>query len=86
MQMAVSAAAESDRRYEVIIDLTEQSYLLRQITSPDLSEVLDEEIIAESKGGVGISCHNVAPICGLLDGIGSIITAQQTSYYRYHFE
>jgi len=45
MQMAVRAAAQSDRRYEVIIDLTEQSYLLRQITSPDLSEVLEEEII-----------------------------------------
>ncbi|MHC4530201.1 MAG: pilus assembly FimT family protein, partial [Planctomycetota bacterium] len=28
MQMAASAAAESDRRYEVIIDPTEQSYLL----------------------------------------------------------
>lgn len=49
LQMASSAAAESERRYEVIIDLTEQSYLLRQITSPDLSEVLDEEIIVENK-------------------------------------
>ncbi len=48
MQMAASAAAQSDRRYEVIIDLTEQSYLLRQITSPDLSEVLEEEIIVEN--------------------------------------
>jgi len=48
MQMAASAAAESDRRYEVIIDLTEQSYLLRQITSPDLSEVLEEEIIVNN--------------------------------------
>ncbi len=48
MQMAASAAAESDRRYEVIIDLTEQSYLLRQITSPDLSEVLEGEIIDEN--------------------------------------
>jgi prepilin-type N-terminal cleavage/methylation domain-containing protein len=48
MQMAASAAAESDRRYEVIIDLTEQSYLLRRITSPDLSEVLEEEIIDEN--------------------------------------
>jgi len=45
MQMAASAAAESDRRYEVIIDPTEQSYLLRQITTPELSEVLEEEII-----------------------------------------
>jgi len=48
MQMAASAAAQSDRRYEVIIDLTEQNFLLRQITTPDLSEVLEEEIIAEN--------------------------------------
>ena len=48
MQMAASAAAESERRYEVIIDLTEQNYLLREITSPDLSEVLEEEIIVEN--------------------------------------
>ncbi|UCC98311.1 MAG: prepilin-type N-terminal cleavage/methylation domain-containing protein [Phycisphaerales bacterium] len=47
MQMAASAAAESDRRYEVIIDIAEQGYLLRQITSPDLSQVLDEEIIVQ---------------------------------------
>jgi len=47
MQMAASAAAESDRRYEVIIDPTEQSYMLRQITSPELSEILDEEIVVE---------------------------------------
>ena len=45
MRMAAAAAAESDRRYEVIIDLTEQSFILRQITSPDLSQVLEEEII-----------------------------------------
>jgi len=48
MQAAASAVAESDRRYEVIIDLTEQGYLLREITSPDLSEVLEEEIIVEN--------------------------------------
>ena len=47
MQMAASAAAESDRRYEVIIDIEEQGYLLRQITAPDLSVVLEEEIIVE---------------------------------------
>lgn len=45
MQSAINAASQSDRRYEFIIDLTEQSFLLRQITTPDLSEVLDEEII-----------------------------------------
>lgn len=48
MQMAASAAAESDSRYEVTIDVAEQSYMLRQITNPDLSEVLEEEIILEN--------------------------------------
>lgn len=48
MQMAASAAAQSDRRYEVIIDLSEQNYILRQITTPDLSQVLEEEIIVEN--------------------------------------
>ncbi len=48
MQMAASAAAESDRRYELIIDPVEQRYTLRQITSTDLSQVLEEEIIAEN--------------------------------------
>jgi len=49
MQMASRAASESDRRYEVIIDLTEQSYMLREISSSDLSEVLEEEIIVENE-------------------------------------
>jgi prepilin-type N-terminal cleavage/methylation domain-containing protein len=48
MQMAASAAAESDRKFEVIVDLSEQTYMLRQITTPDLSEVLEEEIIVEN--------------------------------------
>jgi prepilin-type N-terminal cleavage/methylation domain-containing protein len=47
--MAAASAAQSDRRYEIIIDIGEQSYLLRQITNPDLSEVLDEEIILEDR-------------------------------------
>jgi len=47
MQMAAGAAAQSDRRYEVIIDIPEQRYMLRQITTPDLSLVLEEEIIVE---------------------------------------
>jgi len=49
MQMAASAAAESGKRYEVIIDMTEQTYVLREITSSDLSEVLDEEIIVSNE-------------------------------------
>jgi competence protein ComGC len=57
MQMAASAAAESNRRYEMIIDLTEQTYLLREITSSDLSQVLDEEIILT--GQFGENCRVV---------------------------
>ena len=49
MQMAATAAAESDRRYEVIIDLDEQKFLLREITTPDLTEVLEEEIILQDR-------------------------------------
>ena len=49
MQMAASAAAESDRKYEVVINLDEQYYILRQITNPDLLEVLEEEIIIENE-------------------------------------
>ena len=51
MQMAARAAAESDRKYEVIIDIEEQSYLLREITNPDLSKVLEEEIILSAELG-----------------------------------
>ncbi len=47
MQMAASAAGQSDRRYEVIIDIPQQSYMLREITNPDLTQVLEEEIIVE---------------------------------------
>jgi len=47
MQMAASAAGESDRRYEVIIDIPQQGYMLREITNFDLSQVLEEEIIVE---------------------------------------
>jgi len=48
LEMAARGAAESDRRYEVIIDLTEQTYMLREITSTNVSEILDDEIIVEN--------------------------------------
>jgi hypothetical protein len=48
LQDSVTAASHSDRRFEVIIDLVEQYYTFREITSPDLSEVLEEEIISEN--------------------------------------
>ena len=55
LQTAAVSAAESDRRYEVIIDLPQQTYLLREITTPDLSEVLEEEILQE--GTFGLKCR-----------------------------
>ena len=48
LRMAATAAAESDRRYEVIVDIAQQSFLLREITSPDLFEFLEEEVIIEN--------------------------------------
>lgn len=57
LRMAAAAAAESDRRYEVIIDIAEQNFILRQITSPDLSQVLEEEIIV--KGDFSNDCRVV---------------------------
>jgi type II secretory pathway pseudopilin PulG len=47
IQMAADAASKSNKRYEIIIDLDLQGYLLREITTPDLSEVLEDEIIIE---------------------------------------
>ena len=47
LEMAVRAASESSSRYEVIIDLTEQTYMLREISSTNLLDVWDEEIIVE---------------------------------------
>jgi len=55
MQMAASAAAESSRRYEMIVDLGEQTFLLREISSSNLADVLDEEIITQ--GQFGESCR-----------------------------
>jgi len=49
MQMAVSAAAETGRRYEVTIDLDEQSYTLREYIVPELqADDAEEEIILQN--------------------------------------
>ena len=55
LQMATTGAAQTGRRYEVIIDVSEQTYLLREISGSNLSEILEEEIIAE--GWFGDSCR-----------------------------
>ena len=51
LESASTSAVQSGKRYEVIIDIPQQSWLLREITSPDLSEVLDEEIVAQEDLG-----------------------------------
>ncbi len=51
IEAASTGAAQSDKRYEIIIDIPQQSYLLREITSSDLAEVLEEEIIAQEDFG-----------------------------------
>lgn len=47
MQMAAASSAQTGRRYEMVIDPIEQQYILRMITSSNLAEILDEEIITQ---------------------------------------
>ena len=78
MQMAASAAAESDRRYELIIDIAEQCYTLRQITSPQLpSDVLEEEIIV--KNDFSSNCRVVYV---LFDDLVSTDEEHQKAFFR----
>ncbi|MGA2322844.1 MAG: prepilin-type N-terminal cleavage/methylation domain-containing protein [Sedimentisphaerales bacterium] len=51
LEAASTSAGQSDKRYEVIIDIPQQSYLLREISSSNLADVLEEEIIAEEDFG-----------------------------------
>ena len=48
-QMARNAAAISDRRYAVVLDFTEQSYILREFKSVDLETMDPEEAIIQTK-------------------------------------
>ncbi|MFZ0035454.1 MAG: hypothetical protein WAK60_10780 [Sedimentisphaerales bacterium] len=78
MQMAASAAAESDRRYEVIIDIAEQSYTLRQITSPHLpSDVLEEEIIVKNDFS-----NNCRVVYVLFDDMVNTDEEHQKAFFR----
>jgi prepilin-type N-terminal cleavage/methylation domain-containing protein len=78
MQMAASAAAESDRRYEVIIDIAQQCYTLRQITSPQLpSDVLEEEIIAKNDFS-----GNCRVVYVLFDDLVSTDEEHQKAFFR----
>jgi len=55
IEAASTSAAQSGKKYEVIIDIPQQSYILREISSSDLSEVLEEEIITQ--GDFGENCR-----------------------------
>jgi type II secretory pathway pseudopilin PulG len=60
MQMAVAKAAESSRRFEVIVELPAQTYLLRELTGSNLeAEPLEEEIIAQGEFRGNCRCSYV---------------------------
>ena len=46
---AWSTARSSERRYEVVLDISNQSYMLREISGANLADVLEEEIISQKK-------------------------------------
>lgn len=52
LEAASTSAGQSDKRYEIIVDIPQQNYIFREITSSDLSEVLDAEIISQEDFGV----------------------------------
>ena len=47
-QMAYNAAAQSDRRYAVILDLTEQAFILREFKSLDLETMHPDDAIIQT--------------------------------------
>jgi Tfp pilus assembly protein FimT len=59
LETAVTSAGQSGKRYEVIIDIPQQSYTLREISSSNLADVLDEEIIATEDFGANCSISYV---------------------------
>jgi len=50
-ESASTSANQTGKRYEVIIDIPQQSYMLREISSSNLAEVLEEEIITQQEFG-----------------------------------
>lgn len=49
MQMTSRAVVQGGKRYEVIIDIDEQNYMLREISSSDMyADILEEEIIVQN--------------------------------------
>jgi prepilin-type N-terminal cleavage/methylation domain-containing protein len=59
LEAASTSAGQSDKRYEIIIDIPQQNYIFREITSSDLSEVLEEEIISQEDFGANCTVSYV---------------------------
>jgi hypothetical protein len=47
LNRAALAASETGRRYEVIVDIAKQGYILREISSANLADIIQEEVIDE---------------------------------------
>jgi Tfp pilus assembly protein FimT len=47
IQMAAMKASQNGKRYEIIIDMSNQGYILREISSGNLADVLQEEVIKQ---------------------------------------
>ncbi len=77
LQMVTTAAAESDRRYEIIINLIEQSYTLREIISTDMSEVMEDDIIVQNEFG-----KNCRVVYVMFDDLTSTNEEYQTAKFR----
>jgi Tfp pilus assembly protein FimT len=78
MQMAAAAAAEGNARYEVIIDIAQQCYTLRQITSSEVySDVLEEEIVVKNELG-----NNCRLIYVLFDDLTETDAEHQKAFFR----
>jgi prepilin-type N-terminal cleavage/methylation domain-containing protein len=59
LEAASTSAGQSDKRYEIIIDIPQQNYIFREISSSDLSEVLEAEIISEEDFGANCTVSYV---------------------------
>jgi prepilin-type N-terminal cleavage/methylation domain-containing protein len=54
MNMACRSAAQSDKKYEMIVDIDNQKYMLREITAGELYQTVSENVIIS--GQLGDNC------------------------------
>jgi prepilin-type N-terminal cleavage/methylation domain-containing protein len=55
LELAAYAAAESENRYSVVIDMDEGTYLLRELANAQLYDIEDDEIIDQAEFGPSCS-------------------------------